>query len=422
MACPSSEWKRLQLMDIEALNTSSMNLASQAVPEDSCLAERAEALSTLPDLHSPSPVSCDIVEPANDADAMFTHAPVSLWEEDFSEVKQRFSQLKANGIVDLRKHFKKHPEDVLSLARMVKIVRINKQTLALYDAAGPVEFHEGLSPIFNRDSFAVFQEELIAFWKGSTSFSSEAVNLTLAGTSKNILIHAIIPPGYEQSWAKVYVAITDITAIKDSMRRLVVSEQKYRNVFNAVPSAVLLVDVPSGMVIEANKSAKRLLGAVNGELSGLHLADLVQGEERNHVRALLRVRTDHSGISGRVMHVRHRTNGAIPVTPAVSAMASESSSVIVVTLAPVAEKEQARSAAHKGMFRHPAKGAKLSAREREILGLICSGKSNRTIAQCLSISDKTVETHRTRLMQKLDAHCVVDLVRFAVVNGLAQLQ
>ena len=67
-------------------------------------------------------------------------------------------------------------------------------------------------------------------------------------------------------------------------------------------------------------------------------------------------------------------------------------------------------------------GKKLTQREREILKLICNGKTSRVIAQQLSISDKTVETHRSRIMQKLDKHCVVDLVKFAITNGLAQLQ
>jgi DNA-binding NarL/FixJ family response regulator len=66
-------------------------------------------------------------------------------------------------------------------------------------------------------------------------------------------------------------------------------------------------------------------------------------------------------------------------------------------------------------------GKKITQREREILRLICSGKTSRAIAQHLCISDKTVDTHRARIMQKLDTHCVVDLVKLAMANGLAQL-
>jgi PAS domain S-box-containing protein len=358
---------------------------------------------------------------ADDADDMFTYAPVSLWEEDFSELRKRFDYLKRSGVEDLRKHFKQHPEEVLSLARMVRIVRINKETLSLYEATGPIEFREGLRPIFNKDSFDVFKEELVAFWKGKNSFTMEAVNLTFAGTKKNILLHAIIPPGFEQSWARVYIAITDITAIKDNTRNLAASEQKYRGVFNEVQTSVLLVDVQSGVIIEANKSAKRLLGASNGELAGRHLADVVHGEEQDRVRALLDLQPDQPGFPGQIMHVRSKNNSTIPVFGTAKAI-EDGSNVIILTLSPADERMPARPAERKIRGPHAALGKKLTQREREILRLICSGKTSKVIAHCLTISNKTVETHRSRIMQKLNMHCVVDLVKFAMSNGLARMQ
>jgi len=60
----------------------------------------------------------------------------------------------------------------------------------------------------------------------------------------------------------------------------------------------------------------------------------------------------------------------------------------------------------------------LSRREREVLRLIASGKTNREIAEELCISLKTVETHRTRIMQKLDLHNTADLVRYAIKSGI----
>ena len=56
---------------------------------------------------------------------------------------------------------------------------------------------------------------------------------------------------------------------------------------------------------------------------------------------------------------------------------------------------------------------KLSKRESEVLQLISSGKSNKDIAEELSISDKTVSTYKVRLMTKLGAKSVVDLVNFS---------
>ena len=409
-------------MDIRPLQTTTVDLASIATPDVVRVEQPTGDLST--SLHRPSQTTTreSVVQPADDADGMFTHAPVSLWEEDFSEVKRRFDQLKRNGVEDLRKHFKKHPEEVLALARMVRIVRVNNETLALYDAAGPVEFRAGLSPIFSKDSFEVFKEELMAFWKGRTSFASEAINLTLTGTSKNIVIHVIIPPGFEHTWVKVYIAITDITAIRDSMRNLAASEQKYRMVFDVVKTAVLLVDKLSGMIIEANKNAKCLFGASVGQLVGMHLTNLVKGEEQNRVRELLRLHLNRPSPAGQVIHVRHKSNGTIPVLATANTIEIGDANVIVISLTPVDEVAPMRSTERKVSAPKTGLGKNLTQREREILCLICSGKSNRTIAHQLCISDKTVETHRTRIMQKLDTHCVVDLVKFAMINGLARLQ
>jgi DNA-binding CsgD family transcriptional regulator len=62
----------------------------------------------------------------------------------------------------------------------------------------------------------------------------------------------------------------------------------------------------------------------------------------------------------------------------------------------------------------------LSAREREIAALLASGKSNKQIGSMLTISTRTVETHRAKIMLKLDLRSVGELVRYAVRNNLIQ--
>ena len=60
----------------------------------------------------------------------------------------------------------------------------------------------------------------------------------------------------------------------------------------------------------------------------------------------------------------------------------------------------------------------LSAREREIFQLIAEGKANKDIAALLSISTSTVETHRARIMEKLDVHSAAEIVLYAVRRGV----
>ena len=62
--------------------------------------------------------------------------------------------------------------------------------------------------------------------------------------------------------------------------------------------------------------------------------------------------------------------------------------------------------------------AELTEREIQIIKLIAEGLSNKEIGEKLFISHRTVDTHRTNLMNKLDLHNVAGIVKFAIVNGL----
>jgi RNA polymerase sigma factor (sigma-70 family) len=60
----------------------------------------------------------------------------------------------------------------------------------------------------------------------------------------------------------------------------------------------------------------------------------------------------------------------------------------------------------------------LSEREREIFQLVAEGYSNKEIADMLSVSPATVETHRAHILQKLDVHSTAELVLYAVRRGV----
>ena len=62
--------------------------------------------------------------------------------------------------------------------------------------------------------------------------------------------------------------------------------------------------------------------------------------------------------------------------------------------------------------------ARLSPRQRMVLQLIAEGHTNKSIAATLQISESTVDSHRTQLMRRLDAHDVAGLVRFAIQEGV----
>ncbi|MBW2058696.1 MAG: response regulator transcription factor [Deltaproteobacteria bacterium] len=76
----------------------------------------------------------------------------------------------------------------------------------------------------------------------------------------------------------------------------------------------------------------------------------------------------------------------------------------------------------RGPARSEAPVEKLSLREREILQLVVEGKTSAEIAGILYISQKTVETYRSRMMRKLEISDVPNLVKFALRHGLTSLE
>ena len=86
-----------------------------------------------------------------------------------------------------------------------------------------------------------------------------------------------------------------------------------------------------------------------------------------------------------------------------------------------------RTLADDYMHQRPAAPARsplerLSPREREVLQLVVEGKSSAEIAEILALSPKTVETYRSRLMQKLGLRDLPSLVKFAVQHGITPLE
>lgn len=83
-------------------------------------------------------------------------------------------------------------------------------------------------------------------------------------------------------------------------------------------------------------------------------------------------------------------------------------------------RERSRSSGTVDPARAENPALALTGREFEILQLIAGGHSNREIAEILSLSIKTIETHRMHIMEKLDIHDVAGLTRYAIRKGLIE--
>lgn len=143
--------------------------------------------------------------------SLFEDSPVSLWEEDISQVKKYVDNLQNKGVEDLRTYFESHPGEVELCAKMVKVVNVNKASLSIFKAQSKEELLGGIHKIFTEHSFDVFREELAAIADGRTWFEGEDFVRTLAGDVLNIFLKWSVAPGYEKTYSRRIVSIIDIT-------------------------------------------------------------------------------------------------------------------------------------------------------------------------------------------------------------------
>lgn len=161
-------------------------------------------------------------------ESLFTYAPISLWEEDYSGIKKFFEELRAKGVTDLDKHFDKHPRDIDGCMKRIKVLHVNHETLAMFGAASEKELLENLDKVFRDEMRQHFRSELLTLWSGKINWAGEGINYTLSGTPLNIRLNWRILPECSEDWGCVMVAIQNITELKKA-------EARFRHLFNHAP-------------------------------------------------------------------------------------------------------------------------------------------------------------------------------------------
>ena len=114
---------------------------------------------------------------------IFQTAPVSIWEEDFTEVYAALDELRAQGITDFRVYLGAHPDFVTRALQMVRVLDVNEITLHLYGARDKTELLGSMEKLLVAEEF---QDELIAFAEGKGYFEKEVIGYTMQGQLLNL--------------------------------------------------------------------------------------------------------------------------------------------------------------------------------------------------------------------------------------------
>ncbi len=173
---------------------------------------------------------------------LFENSPTPLWEEDFSKVKKIIDGLKKKRVKHFEKYFNDHPKIFQQCIRSIKVININKATLNFLNIHSKEDVLEANQIVIDKNAEKIFKQELLTFCGDKSLYKSNMYKQLVDGQEKWIIIHAIIPAGYSDTWSRVFVSVMDITEQKHNQDALFESENKYKTLFENANDAIFILN------------------------------------------------------------------------------------------------------------------------------------------------------------------------------------
>lgn len=169
------------------------------------------------------------------AESFFNHSPAALLIVDFQPIKSMMDQLRDEGITELNHYLDQQSEFINNCLESLHILDANQSALDLFcapDSSYLIGNHQ--RTLLAPNMAEVMRHNLIHMWKGQLSTKQETIFIDLAGHTHYIYLQLTVLPNYEHDWARVQVALTDITAMKQAEQRLKFASEhdSLTNVYN----------------------------------------------------------------------------------------------------------------------------------------------------------------------------------------------
>lgn len=207
---------------------------------------------------------------------LFSRAPISIWEEDLSEVGKWLEKLRAEGVRDLEDYLDCHPRALGEALDLIKVLDVNEASLKMFEAANAAELRTGLRKIHAEHLQRHFARELQAIWDGRSQFDNEITARTLKGNRIEYLLHwdAAMHLG-APDLRHVIVAITDITQRNRAEQERTNALRFLETLINNLPSVAIQIYDQHGRIQLWNPASEELYGYTMEEMEGRRLQETV---------------------------------------------------------------------------------------------------------------------------------------------------
>src|SRR5438552_2225629 len=198
---------------------------------------------------------------------IFESTGVSIWEEDFSQVKAAIDELQSKGVRDFREYLAAHPDFVQQAISMVRIVDVNDVTVKLFAAERKNDLLVSLHKVFVPETQEVFAAERIALAEGQGAFAAETFLQTLKGERLTVLFTVTFPPRPAR-FDSVLATVTDITERKRTEESLRQSQAELAH----VTRVTTLGELTASIAHEINQPLAAIVADANASLNWLAAA------------------------------------------------------------------------------------------------------------------------------------------------------
>jgi PAS domain S-box-containing protein len=174
---------------------------------------------------------------------LFENSPVSLWEEDFSQVKYYLENLKDVDPEERETYLREHPEVVSECAALVKILDVNRASMKLYETNDKTALLENIANVLTLESLNALRQEFLAIWNGERRLEVDGKARTLSGLQRDVSIIWEVAPGYEDSYARVLVSLIDITERRQAAEEIRTRTEELSTLFELSRALAKMNDV-----------------------------------------------------------------------------------------------------------------------------------------------------------------------------------